>query len=291
MLDANFPLDEEDRTFHLGARKGEISNRILSVGDASRAELLSQAFLRPFPNGDPVFNMVSSRGFSVTTGVVGESNTEVSIVTTLMGLANMDFVVREARAVIEGPMAIVRLGTCGALQPGTLGKILVPAEGCVLVHRNPDSFNQPANGSKTKPYLITSPVYPHADLCNRLITELQRTLPAGPDGIKCGINCTTDSFYSSQGRTGSAFDDRNEDLMERVMEEIPNAVSFEMETFQLLHLASCSKGSIAAAACAISLAERANNKFMTPSQLVEMEEKAGKSAIEALVDFDLSLLD
>ena len=101
MVDANFPLDGEGRTFHLGSRKGEISNRILSVGDASRAQLLSQ-FLKPFPNGDPVFNMVSSRGFSVTTGVVGDSNTEVSIVTTLMGLPNMDFVIRESRAVIDG---------------------------------------------------------------------------------------------------------------------------------------------------------------------------------------------
>ena len=58
MVDANFPLDGEGRTFHLGSRKGEISNRILSVGDASRAQLLSQ-FLKPFPNGDPVFNILS----------------------------------------------------------------------------------------------------------------------------------------------------------------------------------------------------------------------------------------
>ena len=101
MKNANFPLDAEGRTFHLGCRKGEISNRMLSVGDASRAQLLSQ-FLKPFPNGDPVFNLVSSRGFSITTGVVGDSNTEVSIVTTLMGLANMDFVIRESRAVIDG---------------------------------------------------------------------------------------------------------------------------------------------------------------------------------------------
>ena len=131
---------------------------------------------------------------------------------------------------------------------------------------------------------------PHPGLCNALITELQSTLPAGPDGLKCGINCTTDSFYSSQGRTADHFDDRNENLMQDVLEEIPNAVSFEMESFQLLHLASCSRGSIAAAACAIGLAERSSNKFMTPAQLMEMEEKAGKAALDALADFDLSKL-
>ena len=288
MVNANFPLDAEGRTFHLGCKKGEISNRILSVGDASRAELLSQ-FLRPFPNGDPVFNLVSSRGFSVTTGIAGESNTPVSIVTTLMGLANMDFVIREATAVIDGPIAVVRLGTCGALQPGTLGKILVPEEGCVLVQRNFDAFQ--SNSEDMKPYLITKPVFPHPDLCNNLITELQSALPNGSEGIKCGTNCTTDSFYSSQGRTAGDFDDRNEVLIERVMSEIPNAVSFEMETFQLLHLAHCSKGRLAAAACAIGLAERANNQFMTPAQLAEMEEKAGKAAIDTLANFDLSQME
>jgi len=191
-------------------------------------------------------------------------------------------------------MAVVRLGTCGALQPGTLGKVLVPSEGCVLVHRNPDAFTQQsggsANGDSPSPYLITNPVFPNAELCNGLITQLQRTLPKGPGGIKCGINCTTDSFYSSQGRIAEDFDDRNENLIQRVLGEIPNAVSFEMETFQLLHLASCSKGTIAAAACAIGLAERASNEFMTPAQLVEMEEKAGKAAMDALVSFDLSSL-
>ena len=167
----------------------------------------------------------------------------------------------------------------------------MPAEGCVLVHRNFDAFQSSGSDSDMNPYLVTKPVLPHPDLCNALIAELQATLPNGEDGIKCGTNCTTDSFYSSQGRTADDFDDRNEGLIEHVMASIPNAVSFEMETFQLLHLAQCSKGRVAAAACAIGLAERANNQFMTPAQLAQAEEKAGKAAIDALANFDLSLLE
>lgn len=41
----------------------------------------------------------------------------VSIITTLMGTPNMDFMVRESRAVVEGQMAVTRLGTCGILLP------------------------------------------------------------------------------------------------------------------------------------------------------------------------------
>jgi purine-nucleoside phosphorylase len=33
-----------------------------------------------------------------------------------MGFSNMDFVVRELHAVVAGPMAVLRLGTCGGLQ-------------------------------------------------------------------------------------------------------------------------------------------------------------------------------
>ncbi len=51
-----------------------------------------------------------------------------------MGMANMDFVIRECQAVVNGPLAIIRLGTCGALQPPAhLGCFLVASEGSVCV--------------------------------------------------------------------------------------------------------------------------------------------------------------
>lgn len=60
--------------------------------------------------------------------------TPVSIITTLMGMPNMDFVVRESRAVVDGQMAIIRLGTCGALRPPAgLGSFVVASPGAVCV--------------------------------------------------------------------------------------------------------------------------------------------------------------
>ena len=53
-----------------------------------------------------------------------------------MGLAMMDFFIREARAVVRGPMAVVRLGTCGCLQASVkVGNVSV-ADGAALVQRN-----------------------------------------------------------------------------------------------------------------------------------------------------------
>lgn len=58
----------------------------------------------------------------------------VTIVTSMMGIANMDFAVRESVAVVECPVAILRLGTCGILQaPGEVGDLLVASKGSVAV--------------------------------------------------------------------------------------------------------------------------------------------------------------
>ena len=58
----------------------------------------------------------------------------VSICSTLMGTPNMDFVVRENRAVVDGQMAFIRLGTCGALQrPARLGDAIVASPGSVFI--------------------------------------------------------------------------------------------------------------------------------------------------------------
>lgn len=60
--------------------------------------------------------------------------TPVSIITTMMGMPNMDFVVREARAVVDGQMAVIRLGTCGALRPpAQLGSLMVASPGAVCI--------------------------------------------------------------------------------------------------------------------------------------------------------------
>jgi uridine phosphorylase len=75
-----------------------------------------------------------------------------------------------------------------------------------------------------------------------------------------GLNATADSFYSSQGRLGSHFDDGNEQIIEQLLMEHPELISLEMETFHLLDLARCSRNSIKAAAFCIAAAERYSNR-------------------------------
>ena len=59
-------------------------------------------------------------------------------VAIVQGVAMMDFFVREVRAVVAGPMAVIRLGTCGGLQAEEAreGTVVVSAKGSLLVTRN-----------------------------------------------------------------------------------------------------------------------------------------------------------
>jgi uridine phosphorylase len=123
------------------------ANRILTVGAAARARLVAQ-FLDATPA--PVTS-VSSRGFETITGHF--KGVHVSIVSIGMGAAMMDFFVREVRAVVDGPMAIIRYGTCGGLGPDALpGKVVCASGGASFVGRNYDYF---VEGAETKkPYTM-----------------------------------------------------------------------------------------------------------------------------------------
>ncbi len=71
-----------------------------------------------------------------------------------------------------------------------------------------------------------------------------------------GLNFSCDSYYGSQGRLDSTFDDRNDGLFELLEQSHPDALFLEMENFQLFHLAKLSKLKIRAGAAAIPLANR-----------------------------------
>lgn len=67
----------------------------------------------------------------------------------------MDFFVRELRAVVEGPMAIVRLGTCGGLSSDApAGSVVVASAGSAFVSRKWDDFPCDGAASSTLGYNI-----------------------------------------------------------------------------------------------------------------------------------------
>ncbi|KAL5524211.1 hypothetical protein ACEPAF_9351 [Sanghuangporus sanghuang] len=243
---ANFPRTADGRVYHLGVRKGEVANRIVTVGAPSRAETISRLLdqgehsdhhgdvYRPVP---AVFRLSSERGFLTITGRF--RGVPISIVSIGMGYPNMDFFVREVRECVEGDLVIVRLGSCGGLTDHPVGTLVVPTAS-VVVRRNYDyNFLNSANSTNGPAYQITKPVAADPQLQSFLANKLRSATPLDPPATITddAVNASADSFYSSQGRQTS-FPDHNETLIDDLIKEVPGLATLEMETFHLLHLAS-----------------------------------------------------
>ncbi|KAJ8542503.1 hypothetical protein ON010_g12311 [Phytophthora cinnamomi] len=226
------------------------------------------------------------------------------------GVPNMDFVVRETRAVVEGPMNFIRFGTCGSVRKEVApGSVVVSGKGSVMVMRNPDAFFPDAVGED---YYRVSRVMPASSALSKpLVASMKSKLgslhaepavAASSDGDSLdafdGLNATACSFYSSQGnvqnlpcssRLDSAFDDRNEHLVEDLAKTHPDVHTVEMETFHLLDLAQRSRGSIQATAAVLVVANRITGKVVESDVLATLESFWGQVILEALADTPLQV--
>ncbi|KAG6583279.1 uridine phosphorylase [Phytophthora cinnamomi] len=217
-----------------GVKAGHVANRVVSVGSLSRAELLAQLL------DDATFDTFQSpRGFTTFTGRMKECR----------WVPNMDFVVRETRAVVEGPMNFIRFGTCGSVRKEVApGSVVVSGKGSVMVMRNPDAFFPDAVGED---YYRVSRVMPAS-------SALSKPLVAS---MKSKTRLSMLNLRSPD----SAFDDRNEHLVEDLAKTHPDVHTVEMETFHLLDLAQRSRGSIQATAAVLVVANRITEKSSSPT--------------------------
>eukprot|EP01034_Spumella_vulgaris_P024797 gene24797-31177_t len=204
----------------------------------------------------------------------------------------MDFFVRESRAVVEGPMAMVRFGTCGGLTSvAKEGTIVVASGGSGYITRNPDAFthnygeSEDASATRPAPYHLHKIAPASHDLSELITAKL--TGGVGAEHTVQGTNVTAESFYSSQGRLDANFDDENTTIMDLIRTAYPAATTLEMETFMLLHLARCSKVSIKASAAAIVVANRPTGHVIDGTLLEHLESEGGRAILQAITTIAL----
>ena len=164
------------------------------------------------------------------------------------GTPNMDLIIREARAVVDGPIAVIRFGTCGT--PNTNVKVgtVIVTDYSISCTRQPDYFNHKVG----EPYKLSLPVKADPELTGmvskfhftpfffgcinlffrKLLKQMKES--AGSDRVVVGPDVTCCSFFSSQGRQDPFFNDENQNLFEdKVKKAHPNLLSIQMETFHL----------------------------------------------------------
>ncbi|KAJ1966423.1 hypothetical protein GGI12_000067 [Dipsacomyces acuminosporus] len=280
MSSANKPLSAEGRTYHVETRHGEVANRIITVGDPQRARTMSK-FLDKV-----LFEHTSHRGFLTITGMY--KGLPVSIVAIGMGLSMMDFFVRETRMVVEGPLSIVRFGSCGSICDAVAGEFIV-AKSAYGISRNFDYFNNPKDTHvSNEPYILWKPVASDPVLTSHVKQAIAKSV--GQEHVFEGVVGNGDSFYGAQGRIGDDFHDANDQLLDCIHKTHPDAAALEMESHMLFHLAQTSTGnkgdlpqSIRAACALVVFADRSGNSFISPEKSKEAVEISAKAIFEALV--------
>ena len=119
---SELPINADGSVFHLHLRPEQLADRIILVGDPGRVATVSAHF-------DVIEYDVASREFHTITGTyhgkriscvstgIGCDNIDI-VMTELDALANIDLAKREPRS-DHRQLTLVRIGTCGGLQPTT----------------------------------------------------------------------------------------------------------------------------------------------------------------------------
>lgn len=234
------------RQYHIGVAPGEAAPTILLCGDPARAERTAARF-------DRVRVRRANREYVTLTGTF--EGVPISVMGTGIGPDNMEIAVIELSQVVRRP-TFIRIGSCGALQPGIRIGDLVISSGAVRLENTTTWFVEEG--------------YPAVSHHEPLLALIEAT--AGKR-VHVGLTASAPGFYGAQGRRVPGFPPRRPDLPRDLARQ--NVANFEMEISSLFTLASLA-GHRAGAVCAV-FADRGRNRFISPA----VKRKAEGDVIEA----------
>jgi uridine phosphorylase len=266
-------FDSEGRIQPLNCKRGELTNRIITVGDPNRAAGFKQFFDDP----DSVIERRSNMIFVVYTGTV--NGVPVSVVGTGMGFTMVEILLVQARAIVEGPIYIIRFGTCGSLS------VDVPVGTFILTDRIygiRQSYEALESGF---PFELSKNPYPmDPALLNLIAGAFQKEAPNYR--VARGPGFSADTFYASQGRLDVSFVDHNQTVIDEILARVPDVMNFEMETFILGFLAAkFPEAQIKAGAICIALAQRnVADAFLSVDKKHEMELIGAKALLNVMAE-------
>lgn len=105
--------------------------------------------------------------------------------------------------------------------------------------------------------------------------------------VQTGLTLSCDSYYSSQGRVNPDFDDRNENLMDYLVNKLTNLKAIEMESYHLVYLSKIAKTEIVTASVVFVLAQRFSNKFLGNKEKESIEKIVGEAIFSSLASYDI----
>jgi uridine phosphorylase len=245
--DTRVAVPAGERQYHIGLGPGELADYILLPGDQDRVAKVAERF-------DSVEMTHRHREFASVTGSF--RGQRVSCVSTGIGTDNVEIVIAEILAITSKP-TFIRIGSCGALQPGMELGDLVISTGSVRLETTTSWFVHEAY-----------PAVADIEATLGLIEAAERL------GLRyhTGITATAPGFYGAQGRPIPQLPIRYPDLAEEMTRQ--GILNFEMEASAVLVLAGLA-GCRAGVVCAV-YANRRTGAFVEG----DLKDRAEASVID-----------
>lgn len=199
-------INEDGSVFHLHLRPEQLADKVILVGDPGRVVTVAAHF-------DSKECEVSSREFHSITG--SYNGKRITVLSTGIGCDNIDIVMNELDALAnidfttrtELPehrtLTIVRIGTCGGLQPETpIGTFVASVksigfDGLLNYYAGRNDVCDLDLEDAFKQHMSWSPLKPAPYVANADAELIDRV--AGNDMVR-GITISCGGFYGPQGR-------------------------------------------------------------------------------------------
>lgn len=241
----------EGMQYHIRLKKGDIPAYVITSGDPKRVAKIASLW-------DSSKEMADYRQYVTYKGEY--KGTKLACTSSGIGAPGLAVALEELVRI--GVKNVIRVGTCGSIQPDMHVGDMVISTGAVRLD------------GASKDYVI--PEYPavaHYEIVDALIKAAKKLK------IKyhVGITASTDTFFCGQGRPG--FNNYLPSFKEKIFEDMKKAgvKNFEMEASCLLTLGSLFN--IRTGAICVVVADRVHNKFKITDK---MEKDTALVACEAI---------
>ena len=207
---AREPKDDTGRPYHIRLTREDVGRIALLPGDPGRVAKIAERLTSPKPLG-------SHREYTAWGGKVGGE--KVAVVSTGIGGPAAAIAVEELARL--GVRVMIRVGTCGAIQPSIKPGSLIIADAAVRMDG-------------------TSSQYVHGGYPAAATPEVAMALSDAAASLRkvsaVGITASTDSFYVGQGRRafGGYISSANANVVEEM--RAARVLCFEMESATLFTL-------------------------------------------------------
>lgn len=252
--DSEDPNDEVQ--YHLGVGAGDVADTVLLPGDPERVPKITGVW-------DSAEVVAEHREYRTATGE--HEGTPISTTSTGIGSPSAAIAVEELARV--GADTFLRVGSCGAIQPGMAVGDLVITSGAVRQEGTSEEYVRAE--------------YPAA-ADDRVVAALVAAAERLDYDYHVGVTASTDSFYAGQGRPGfEGFEAAGSDELVADLREA-NVLNIEMEASTICTLANL-YGLRAGAVCTV-YANRVTGEFRTEGETRAAETASLATALLARMD-------